>query len=89
MEVTSFRGSPNLSMTDLLFLFCGVPQLLVLHLIGVMGTDGPEVIEDFHSCVFLFFFHYILPSMISFVPHLYHLWCRRFLYNVNADDLQM
>lgn len=92
MEVTSFRGSPNLSMADLLFLFCGVPQLLVLHLIGVVGSDGPEVIEDFHSCVVVFccfFLHYILPSMISFVPHLYHLWCRRFLCNVKADDLQM
>lgn len=54
MEVTSFRGSPNLSVADLLFLFCGVPQLLVLHLTGVVGSDGSEVIEDFPS--FFFFF---------------------------------
>lgn len=54
MEVTSFRGSPNLSVADLLFLFCGVPQLLVLHLTEVVGSDGSEVIEDFPS--FFFFF---------------------------------
>lgn len=63
MEVTSFREPPNLSMADLLFLFCGVPQLRVLHLIGVVGSDGPEVIEDFHSCVvFLLLFFFALYS---------------------------
>lgn len=50
-------------MTDLLFLFCGVPQLLVLHLIGVVGTDGSEVIDERFSLLFFFFFFFKMKKI--------------------------